>query len=257
MLATALALGSALALAGAPCALPPLLPEGAPFRPGEVLTYDLELVLVKAGRLSLQVDRPMARGGILPLKARAQNTAAWANVKRLTAIAISWIDASTLRPGRYLEEGDEDGARRATDVRFPTGGDTVTLDQRWRDRRGPKTFARQGEVADALSALYYLRAARLTPGEKFCLDMVGAGRYWRVTAALAPGHETVDTPAGRFETLRVDVEAVRADVPPGGKGRTRQIHIWLTADARRLPVTMVGEIDVGPMSATLVSSRGL
>ena len=72
---------------------------------------------VKAGKLSLQVDRPMSRGAILPLKGRAQNTAAFANVKRLTAVALSWIDAATLRPERYHEEGDEDGLRRSTDVR--------------------------------------------------------------------------------------------------------------------------------------------
>jgi len=197
----------------------------------------------------------MAHGAILPLKARAQSTAAFANVKRLHAVALSWISATSLRPERYHEEGDEDGLRRATDVRFPAGGDVVTLEQRWRDRQGPKSFARQGEPLDALSALYYLRAARLVAGERFCLDLVGAGRYWRVVATQAAGRETVDTPAGRFETLRVDVEATRADVPPGGKGRTRRLHVWLTADARRLPVSIVSEIDVGPVAATLSSWR--
>src|SRR5512138_3848924 len=110
MLSLALALTQALALAGAPCALPERRPEATPFASGEVLTYDLELVLVKAGKLSLRVDRPMTRGEILPLKARAQTTAAVANIRRMTAVALSWISASTLRPERYHEEGDEDGA---------------------------------------------------------------------------------------------------------------------------------------------------
>jgi hypothetical protein len=254
MLPLALALTQALALAGAPCALPERRPEAAPFASGELLTYDLELVLVKAGKLSLRVDRPMT-GAILPLKARAQTTAAVANLRRMTAVALSWIGASTLMPERYHEEGDEDGVRRSTDVRLAAVGATVTLDQRWRDRRGPKTFERKGEVLDALSALYYLRAARLAPGERFCFDMIGAGRYWRVAGAQAAGHETIETPAGRFETFRVDAEAVRADLAPGAKGRTRQLHVWLTTDARRLPVSIVGEVDVGPVSATLSAFR--
>jgi hypothetical protein len=254
-LALAIALSQASAPAGAGCApLPALLAEGAPFHPGEILTYDLELVLVKAGRLTLQVDRPLPHGDVLPLKGRAQTTA-FANVRRLTAIAISWIDASSLRPERYHEEGDEDGARRALDVRFSPGAATLTLDQRWREKKWPKTFPRQAEPLDALSALYFLRAARLVPGETFCLDLVAAGRLWRATAHQAPGKERVDTAAGRFETIRVDVDAVRADLPPGAKGRTRQLHVWLTADARRLPVSIVGEIDVGPVSATLASWR--
>ena len=108
---------------------------------------------------------------------------------------------------------------------------------------------------DALSALYYLRSARLSPGEPFCFDLVAAGRYWRVTGAPAAGRETVETPAGRFETIRVDAEATRADVAPGGKGRTRKLHVWVSADARRLPISIVSEIDLGPVSATLRSWR--
>ena len=254
MLPLALALLQATALAGAPCGLPALRPEGPPFASGEILSYDLELAFVKTGRLSMQVDRPMTRGEILPLKARAQTTAAAANIKRMTAVALSWIDAATVRPERYHEEGDEDGLRRSTDVRF-RAGPKVTLDQRWRDQRGPKSFDRQGEVLDALSTLYYLRSARLAPGEPFCLDMVGAGRYWRVTGAQAAGRESVDTPAGRFETVRIDAEAVRVDLAPGAKGRARKLHVWLTADARRLPISIVGEVDVGPISATLSSWR--
>jgi hypothetical protein len=255
MLTLPLALGIAVGLAGKLCALPPLLPDGAPFRTGEALTYDLELVLVKAGRLSLLVDRPMSGGALLPLKARAQNTAGFANVKRLTAVGVAWIDPVTLRPQRYREEGDEDGNRRSTDVRFPVGAVPVTLDQRHRDQKATRTFAREGEPLDALSGLYYLRAAQLAAGDRFCLDLVGAGRYWHVEAEVAAGRERVDTPAGRFETFRVDLVATRADVPPGGKGRTRKMHIWLTADARRLPVSIVSEIDAGPVAATLSSWR--
>lgn len=251
MIPLALALTQALALSAAPCSLPPLRPEPPPFSSGELLTYDLELAFVKAGRLSLQVDRPMSQGEILPLKGRAQTTATVANIRRMTAVALSWIGATTLRPERYHEEGDEDGVRRSTDARIPAAGATVTLDQRWRDKKGPKTFDRKGAVMDALSALYYLRAARLTPGEPFCLDLVAAGRYWHVTGKEAPGRETVETLVGRFETFRVDAEAVRADLAPGAKGRTRQIHIWISTDARRLPVSIVSEIDVGPVSATL------
>ncbi|HSM94172.1 MAG TPA: DUF3108 domain-containing protein [Anaeromyxobacteraceae bacterium] len=254
LLALALALGQPTS-AGAACGLPALLPEGAPFHTGEVLSYELEIVLVKAGKLTLQVDRPLARSHLVPLKARAQNTAAFANVRRLAAVALSWIDAASLRPERYHEEADEDGVRRSLDVRFSPSTATLTLDERWRDKAGSRSFPRQGEALDVLSGLYRLRAARLVPGEPLCLDLVAAGRLWRTTARVAPGRERVDTPAGRFETLRVDIEANRADLAPGAKGRTRQLHVWLTADARRLPVSMVGEIDVGPVSATLVGSR--
>jgi hypothetical protein len=255
ILSSAVALGLAATLGGGPCFLPPLLPGGPPFRPGELLTYDMELLLVKAGRFSLQVDRPLTHGAVLPLKARAQATA-FAAVKRLAAVGIAWVDAKTLRPERYHEEGDEDGKRRSLDVRFPPGGAPYLFEEMTRGQRGTKTFERTGDPLDVVSAVYFLRAAKVSPGESFCLDVVGAGRLWRTVAVVAPGREKVETPAGRFETFRVDVEATRADLPPGAKGRIRKLHVWLTADARRLPVSMVGEVTAGPASATLVGWRG-
>jgi hypothetical protein len=250
-----LALGLAAALGAGPCKLPAIQPDGAPFRTGESLTYDLELALVKAGRLSLLVDRPMSGGALLPLKARSQNTAAFANVKKLTAVGISWIDPATLRPQRYREDGDENGLRRSTDVRFPRPGEPVRLEQRWKEQSGAESYATEGDALDALSGLYFLRAARLQAGDQFCVDVVGGGRYWRVRVEVAPGRERVDTPAGRFDTFRLDLTAVRADTVGSLRPKTRKMHLWLSADARRLPVSIVSEIDAGPVSATLTSYR--
>jgi len=63
----------------------------------------------------------------------------------------------------------------------------------------------------------------------------------------------VEAPAGRFDTVRVDLSAVRADaadVPP------ITVHLWLTADERRLLVAAVGELDIGPVRAQLTDIRG-
>ena len=119
-------------------------------------------------------------------------------------------------------------------------------------RSGSATFERRGEALDALSALYYVRAARLTPGERFCFDMVGNGKYWRVEGAVSAAPEPVEVPAGRFQAWRLEATARRAD----GQGASRPLWVWITADARRLPVAAVSEVDLGPVSAKLVEVRG-
>jgi uncharacterized protein DUF3108 len=243
-----------LALAAPPpgCTLPPLAGP-PPFGPGEVLSMDLGLLgAVRVGEVKFSVERPMSGGTVLPLAGRARNTARFGPLQRLVAVGLSWVDARTLRPERYREEADEDGRRRTSDTRLAPPGPQVTMELVDGDRTGRAVFERQGEALDALSALYYVRAARLAPGARFCFDMVGNGKYWRVEGKVAAAPEPVEVPAGRFQALRLEATARRAD----GQGQARPIWVWLTTDARRLPVAAVSEVDLGPVSAKLVEVRG-
>lgn len=207
---------------------------------------------VRVGEIRFAVERPMSGGAVLPLSGRARNTARFGPLQRLVAVGLSWVDARTLRPERYREEADEDGRRRTSDTRLAPPGPTVTMAMTDGDHAGTATFDRRGEALDALSALYYVRAARLAPGERFCFDMVGNGKYWRVEGAVSAAPEPVEVPAGRFQAWRLEATARRAD----GQGASRPLWVWITTDARRLPVAAVSEVDLGPVSAKLVEVRG-
>jgi hypothetical protein len=248
-----LALLLATALAAPPrCGLPPLAGP-PPWAPGEVLSMDLGLLgAVRVGQLRLSVERPMSRGQVIPLAGRARNTARFGPLQKLVAVGLSWVDATTLRPERYREESDEDGLRRVSDTRLAPPGPQVTMELSEGTRAGRAAYARQGEVLDAVAALYYLRAARLAPGERICFDLVGNGKYWRVEGAVAARSEPVEVPAGRFQALRIEATARRAD----GQGPARPLFLWIGTDARRLPVAAVSEVDLGPVSAKLTEVFG-
>ena len=245
----------ALSIGAAPaCALPPLATGDRPWRPGESLTYDLDVLgMVKAGTLQLAVERPMSGGKVIPLRARAKTSAAIANVRPFAGVALSWIDAGTLLPERYRDEADEGGVRKMSDARIMPPGPQLVIEYRYGDTKGKASYARERDVLDALSTLYYLRAARLAPGDRFCFDLVANRRFWRLEGTVAARVEKVETPAGRFETLRVDAKTRRADRP---EDRPRPLHLWFGTDARRLPVALVSEVDLGPVRATLSAIRG-
>jgi hypothetical protein len=229
------------------CTLPPLAGP-RPWPPGERLRLELSLLgSVKVGELQLSVERPLSAGAVVPLVARARNTARFGPLQRLVAVGLSWVGASTLRPERYREESDEDGRRRSTDVRFLPPAPQVTLEMMDRGVPSQATFERQGEALDALSALYYLRATRLAAGDRLCFDLVANGKYWRFEGAVAARTERFEVPAGRFEALRVEGVARRAD----GAGKPRSVWIWYSADARRLPLAVVTEVDLGLVTAKL------
>lgn len=243
-----------LSLGAAPaCGLPPLTPGERPWRTGEALGYDLDVLgVVKAGTLQLAVERPMSGGKVIPLRARAKTSAAMSNLKAFAGVALSWIDAATLLPERYRDETDEGGVRKFSDARMPPGPE-LSIEYRYGEKAGKATYPRERDVLDALSTLYYLRAARLAPGDRFCFDLVANRRFWRLEGTVSSKSERIDTPAGKFDTVRVDATTRRFDRPDG---KTRDIHLWFGTDARRLPVAMVSEVDIGPVRATLSAIRG-
>jgi hypothetical protein len=244
----------AASLAAAPCGLPPRADGDPPWRTGEALSYDLDVLgMVKAGTLQLAVERPMSGGKVVPLRARAKTSAALANVRSFAGVALSWIEARTLLPERYRDEAEEDGVRKVSDARILPPGPELVIEHRFGDRAGKSSYPRDGPVLDALSTLYYLRAARLAPGDRFCFDLVANRRFWRLEGTVAGRTERVETPAGRFETLRIDATTRRKDRP---QDPPRPLHLWFGTDARKLPVAMVSEVDVGPVSATLSAVRG-
>jgi hypothetical protein len=244
----------ALALAAEPCGLPPLAAGPPPFATGEALGYDIDLFgMVKGAALELAVERPMSGGKVLPLRARARTDPSVENLLRLAAVAFSWVDARTLLPERYREEAEEDGVHKVSDARLSPAGPELELAFDVGGRKSTARFPRQAPVLDAVSAVYYLRSARLAAGDRYCLDLVARGRLWRVTATVAARVEKLDTAVGRVEAQRIDARATLADRP---QEPARQMHLWIGTDPRRLFLAAVGDIDLGPVRATLTAARG-
>jgi len=248
---TPIAALAALAIAAEPCGLPSLRPGGPPWKPGEVLSFDFDVMaMVKAGTLQTEVGRPMFDGTQVPLKAKVRNSSIFAKVRRIVGGAFSWVDAKTLLPERYRDEVVEDGVKKITDARIPARG-PVAVETQFGDARSSTPFERQGEVLDVVSAAYYLRAAELTPGQELCFDLVANRRYWRFRGRVAASTERVETPAGLFDTVRIDGTVTRADQPAAH----RALHVWIANEPPRPLVAAVSEIDLGPVSATLSRMR--
>lgn len=244
----------ALSLSAPACDAPALAPGPLPWSTGETATYELSLFgLVKAGAIELSVERPMPGGKIVPLRARARTDASVSSMLTLTAVAFSWVDAGTLLPERYREEADENREHKVSDTRLVPPGPTIDMAFDLAGKKSTGRFPRQGTVLDAVSAVYALRAARLSPGDRLCFDLLGRGRVWRVTGTVAPRPERFDTVVGKVEALRIDAEASVADRPDEP---VRRMHVWFTTDARRLFVAAVGEIDLGAIKVTLTGLRG-
>ena len=223
---------------------------GAPQRPlfpvGEVLEYDLDALGADAGKLRVRVLP--ARDGAVPVEVEAVTNSLFSKIRKVKATATSYLDARTLRPQRYVEDATENDVTRRADVSFRRSSRQVNLDYTVGARTAKRVFRYGQEALDPAGAIFLLRHLPLKEGAPVCFDSYGVRNMWRVHGRVV-GKEKVTLGIGEFEAWHLEGEAVRLDNPRS----RREIHLWVSADERRLPLAAVGVIDIGAVRATLTS----
>jgi hypothetical protein len=231
-----------LVSASAACRLPAA--TAVPWGERETLTFELNVP--RTGSKARAMLRASGGAGQILLAGEAELDAPL-GIYRARGTAHSWLEPDTLRPTRYADEIVDPAGRETSAATFGRGP-AVRIE--WTDgaRRGVNAFVRQPDVLDALSAIYYLRAAELRAGAPLCFDLVGGRKAWRVTASVgAP--ERVETGAGTFTAFRIEGRATRTD----RSRETARLQLWVSADARRLPVKATVKFEAGTLRALLAS----
>ncbi|HYV46203.1 MAG TPA: DUF3108 domain-containing protein [Myxococcaceae bacterium] len=232
----------ALSLTASPACTLPHLAADLGWTKGERLTYGVAML---GG----------GRGGSCTLSATSQGAALELSAEGLLSIPLvkvrgsahSWVGPQTLRPRRFQDELDGEGPPRISRGDFERPGLAFRVEWSNGSRQGMNAFVKGGPVFDAVSAIYSLRSMDLAPGAGFCFDVAGGGRYWRLSGHRAGGEERVDTPAGSFQAFRLEATATRAD----DASVHYQVRLWVSTDARRLPVALEVGTGIGPVRATL------
>lgn len=102
-------------------------------------------------------------------------------------------------------------------------------------------------VTDSLSALFYAASQPMTIGQSFQFPLADAMRIVPVTMKVE-GREEIKTPAGTFQTLRVEPTADAGVVKNRGN-----IWIWYTDDERHIPVQMRARLFWGTITFRLTA----
>jgi hypothetical protein len=217
----------------------------APFGRGEVLEYDVDALGANAGKLEF---RTLPRKeGRLEIEANVRSNTFFEKVRKVTGRAVSTLDARTLRPLAYAERSTEDGTELTADVAFSQEKRTAALQYSVNGNVGTRAFGFAADGLDVAGALYLLRQLPLQKGQPLCFDTYGVRRMWRVFGTVE-AREHLSTKLGEFEAWHISGWAVRLDNPH----HRRELHVWISDDAARLPLVALGVIDLGAVRATLV-----
>ena len=120
---------------------------------------------------------------------------------------------------------------------------------------GDKKYKVEDNVQDILSALYYFRTFDLS--NKKNGDVIELTNFYKDTTHSLPvriiRREIIKVPAGRFKTIML-----QPDVSEGSLFKfSNTISVWITDDARKIPVKVATSIVIGNVGAELTKYSGV
>jgi hypothetical protein len=224
----------------------PALSTERPFQPGERLRYTLSWLGISAGAAVMEVTdlAASAEGAAFRLITSAQSNQFISAFYPVDNRVESVVDADRLLPERLLFRRREGRRKNDFDVTFHHHEGAVTA-----IKDGvPSRIPIPPETHDALSCLYYIRSLpSLVPGASVFMNVHHNNKNYRLEVRVE-GIERLRGPWKETEAVKV-----LAVMPFQGIFLNEgNIRIWLTNDARHVPLKMRAKVIIGSVEATLV-----
>jgi hypothetical protein len=226
-----------------------------PFKAGESLVYDVSwTTFLTAGQATLSVKerRPAGAGRAqYYLVAEGQPSSVLRRLYHLYYKAESMMDTQSLRPATATVYSDENGRKRYKTTRF-LGNGTVAYEIKT-STSAKSTVKVDPTAQDPLGAIYVLRALPLKPGQApFTIPITDSGKSYRLRVVVG-NREQVKTGIGTLPAIKLTLMATET----GGKAAdTSNLTLWLSDDARKLPLKFTAGLAVGSFQLTLARVTG-
>lgn len=223
-----------------------------PFRPGEILTYDVTWTVFRAGEVTATL-RTTGQGpkDAYQVTATARSEGFVSLLFNVEDVLRATFDPHTLCSEGIVKNMLEGRRHKDTRIAFNYPRKLALLDERdLTQSSAPPKHAESDIppcVEDVVTAFYYLRRQRLEVGHTIELPVNDGSKTQRVVVEVQ-AREKVQTPMGMFDTLRVEPK-----VFSGLLKRKGRMLIWLCSDERQMPVRIKAMIAVGTITGTLRS----
>lgn len=232
-------------------AAPKRAPQAVPFSPGETLTYDVSwssYLTAGAATLAVKEKKPSYGSDAYYIVAEGRPTPLLSKLYDLYYKADTLLDVYSLLPQRASIYSEEGKRHRTKVTMFDQAAKKAQYEVQTRTVV-KKELAIPAYSQDGLAALYVLRAIALKQGDKFSMPICDAGETYKVQIIIG-GVETVKTGIGDVRAWKITPV-----LPAGSAGGSKRLSLWLSDDARRLPVRMQAQLAVGSFDLTLKSSN--
>lgn len=248
----------ARALPVAPAGSAAPAPAIAMWNPGESMAFELTIGGVLAGEAQLAVGEVGVVDGHrrIRVRSRAATAGAVALVKKIVDEATTEIDVDSGRPISFATAVETDGThtyargtfvgnRAIAEYSHDPEAALGTTKPVEKPTRYVVDFGKH-DVYDAHAAMAAVRTWRPTVGDRRTLFVMGGRRLWRVDLAYK-GTETIGTALGNraVATFTGAAYRARADLSVEGGKAQRTFTVYLSDDADRVPLRVVGQTELG------------
>lgn len=210
---------------------------------GEDLQFEIKWGVVPAGTASMRLVGLESFEGnpSYHVIANATSNSVFDKIYPVRDHFESYMDENDLRSRAFKKHLREGTFRRDQIVR--------------KDHQAGKAYYHDGTVVDmapgsydVLSAFYAVRTLPLEKGKEFYLNSHTDKKNYPIKVTIL-GKERVEVPAGTFDCVVVEPTLRSGDFIKN----EGSLKIWLTDDARRMPVQMKSKIPVGSVVVSLQS----
>jgi len=206
-------------------------PQGNPLPAHESLTYTIEWRLITAGKATVQWTATGRDTERIDLRVESVGL-----VSKLFKVDDNYVaDSGSGLCAESVQLTSQEGSRqRETKIAFDYPNRRA--DYLERDRtRNTVLLAKETDIPacvhEIAGGLYFLRTLDLEPGQSALIPL-SDGKKSVVAKVEAQQVEEVKTPAGSFKAIRYEAYVFNNVL----YRRPAHLYIWLTDDARRLPV---------------------
>lgn len=232
-------------------------PSPPPFEDGETLTYEGKVSKIIQGiavaDLTFTVDRIEGKDFLIKAEAKSKGT-----LLRLFRFSFlqrfeSTIDDNNFRVVKTVKHDVQKDRVRDSEAEFDYSDKRVT----WTETdpkepmKPPRKIASEieGSTHDLISGVYSLRMLPLAVGKTFNLKVSDSGLVYDVPVKVT-GREIQKTEIGRVMCFRVEPQVFGTGRLVEGKG---SMVIWITDDARRIPVRSQVNASIGKIEIRIKS----
>jgi len=221
------------------------LPQGCVYGPGERMVFEISYGPVTAGEGTLEVVGTVEHGGrtCYHVESTANSNRFFSSIYKVRDKIVTYIDTVDFSSAYFYKRLREGDYKKTLEISF--------------DReRGVAKYGDGHEmpvpagVQDELSAFYFVRNLDLEVGRDLVLPAHTSRRNYDMKVVVHR-RETVTVPAGRFDCFVVE-PVLEGEGLFKHEGR---ITLYISADARRVPVLMKTKVPVGTIDVALKEYR--
>ncbi len=239
--------------APAPGRAVPRAESPVPFKVGETLNYDVSWSLfpVTAGKAvaTVREKKPSFDSTAYYIVVEGRPVPMVAAVYSVYYKMDTLLDSVGLLSQRGSLYSEERSDRRTSTTRFDRAKRRAFFEQKT-DTTVAADFAVPVQTQDGLAAFYALRGRAFKAGDRVTIPVADSGSLYTTQVEVGP-LESVSVPFGRTNAWKLKLGITDAANQPVWK----DIALWISNDARRLPVKMQAELPVGAFVLELREAR--